>query len=682
MPFKKCELLAPAGSLEALKAAVYAGADAVYFGGGGFNARAFAKNFDGNDLKEAFELCRCYGVKAYITLNTVLTDKELPQAIDFATELEALYKPDAYIVQDLGLITELKAKLPGVPLHASTQMQLHSSLSVAAAKRLGLERIVFARELSREDMQAVTAADIDVELFVHGALCVCQSGGCLMSSFIGGRSGNRGRCAQPCRQSYNGTYPLSLKDMCYASHIPELCAMGVDSLKIEGRMKSPQYVYETVRIYRALLDECRPATQSELERLSALFSRSGFSDGYYTASPSKAMFGIRTETDKESTRSLSVDIKEKKLPVKIKASFCKDRDAYICAECGGAKAEAYGSQPLAAKTAPLTVEALSERLAKTGNTFFTVTDCSLSVDDGLMLPVSAINQMRRDVLGALKQRLVESNTPVRGEALIPFDIFVKQKPLCKPQTAVARFEGHMPTAKALETALSVCDRVDLPLWLPLPQAAEPSKISLVLPRAVFDRDTDGIKKLIAQAYARGIRQLTVLNLGMLPLCDGFVIHGDYTLNVTNSVTARRLLSLGFDTVTVSPEVMPTAITDVTTDTEYIAYGNTPLMHTEACIISNASACTGGGTCHSVLKDKTGAEFPIMREYGHRNTLYNSVPTYLLDKRNNLKGVSSLVLMFTVESEKEILEVLKAYQAEAMPQKPITRAAFKRSKERF
>lgn len=682
MPFKKCELLAPAGSLEALKAAVYAGADAVYFGGGGFNARAFAKNFDGNDLKEAFELCRCYGAKAYITLNTVLTDKELPQAIDFATELEALYKPDAYIVQDLGLITELKAKLPGIPLHASTQMQLHSSLSVAAAKCLGLERIVFARELSREDMQAVTAADIEVELFVHGALCVCQSGGCLMSSFIGGRSGNRGRCAQPCRQSYNGTYPLSLKDMCYASHIPELCAMGVDSLKIEGRMKSPQYVYETVRIYRALLDECRPATQSELERLSALFSRSGFSDGYYTASPSKAMFGIRTETDKESTRSLSVDIKEKKLPVKIKASFCKDRDAYICAECGGAKAEAYGSQPLAAKTAPLTVEALSERLAKTGNTFFTVSDCSLSVDDGLMLPVSAINQMRRDVLGALKQRLVESNTPVRGEALIPSDIFVKQKPLCKPQTAVARFEGHMPTAKALETALSVCDRVDLPLWLPLPQAAEPSKISLVLPRAVFDRDTDGIKKLIAQAYARGIRQLTVPNLGMLPLCDGFVIHGDYTLNVTNSVTARRLLSLGFDTVTVSPEVMPTAITDVTTDTEYIAYGNTPLMHTEACIISNASACTGGGTCHSVLKDKTGAEFPIMREYGHRNTLYNSVPTYLLDKRNNLKGVSSLVLMFTVESEKEILEVLKAYQAEAMPQKPITRAAFKRSKERF
>lgn len=682
MPFKKCELLAPAGSLEALKAAVYAGADAVYFGGGGFNARAFAKNFDGNDLKEAFELCRCYGVKAYITLNTVLTDKELPQAIDFATELEALYKPDAYIVQDLGLITELKAKLPGIPLHASTQMQLHSSLSVAAAKRLGLERIVFARELSREDMQAVTAADIEVELFVHGALCVCQSGGCLMSSFIGGRSGNRGRCAQPCRQSYNGRYPLSLKDMCYASHIPELCAMGVDSLKIEGRMKSPQYVYETVRIYRALLDECRPATQSELERLSALFSRSGFSDGYYTASPSKAMFGIRTETDKESTRSLSVDIKEKKLPVKIKASFCKDRDAYICAECGGAKAETYGSQPLAAKTAPLTVEALSERLAKTGNTFFTVSDCSLSVDDGLMLPVSAINQMRRDVLEALKQRLVESNTPFRGEALIPSDIFVKQKPLCKPQTAVARFEGHMPTAKALETALSVCDRVDLPLWLPLPQAAEPSKISLVLPRAVFDRDTDGIKKLIAQAYARGIRQLTVPGLGMLPLCDGFVIHGDYTLNVTNSVTARRLLSLGFDTVTVSPEVMPTAITDVTTDTEYIAYGNTPLMHTEACIISNASACTGGGTCHSVLKDKTGAEFPIMREYGHRNTLYNSVPTYLLDKRNNLKGVSSLVLMFTVESEKEILEVLKAYQAEAMPQKPITRAAFKRSKERF
>lgn len=681
MPFKKCELLAPAGSIDALKAAVYAGADAVYFGGGGFNARAFAKNFDGNDLKDAFDICRCYGVKAYITLNTVLTDRELPQALDFAAELEALYKPDAYIVQDVGLITELKAKLPGIPLHASTQMQLHSSLSVAAAKRLGLERIVFARELSKADMQAVTAADIEVELFAHGALCVCQSGGCLMSSFIGGRSGNRGRCAQPCRQSYNGTYPLSLKDMCYASHIPELCKMGVDSLKIEGRMKSPQYVYETVRIYRTLLDECRPATQNELERLSALFSRSGFSDGYYTASPSKAMFGIRTETDKESTRSLSVDIKEKKLPVKITASFCKDCEAYICAECGGTKVEAHGSQPLAAKTAPLTVEALSERLAKTGNTFFAVEACSLSVDDGLMLPVSAINKMRRDVLEALKQRLVASNTPVRSEAVITPDICIKQKDLHKQQAVVARFEGHMPTAKALEMALSVCDRVDLPLWLPLPQAAEPSKISLVLPRAVFDRDTVDIKKLIAQAYACGIRQLTVPNLGMLPLCDGFVVHGDYTLNVTNSVTARRLLSLGFDTVTISPEVMPGAITDTTDSAEYIVYGNAPLMHTETCIISNVSPCKDGA-CHSVLKDKTGAEFPIMREYGHRNTVYNSVPTYLLDKRDNLKGISLSVLMFTVESEKEVCDVLEAYQAGAIPKKPITRAAFKRSKEKF
>lgn len=457
--------------------------------------------------------------------------------------------------------------------------------------------------------------------------------------------------------------------------------MGVDSLKIEGRMKSPQYVYETVRIYRALLDECRSATQKEIERLSALFSRSGFSDGYYTASPSKAMFGIRTETDKESTRSLSVNIKEKKLPVTINASFCKDREAYICAECGAVKAEAFGPQPLAAKTAPLTVEALNERLAKTGNTFFAVSDCSLAVDDGLMLPMSAINRMRRDVLEALKQKLAESNTPVRSEDTVPSDIGIKQKRLHKPQTAVARFEGYMPTAKLLETALSVCDRVDVPLWLPLPKIADASKISLVLPRAIFDRDTEDIKKLIARAYARGIRQLTVPNLGMLSLCDGFVVHGDYTLNVTNSATASRLLLLGFDTVTVSPEVIPGVITDTTDSAEYIVYGNAPLMHTEACIISNVSPCKDGA-CHSVLKDKTGAEFPIMREYGHRNTVYNSVPTYLLDKRDNLKGVSSSVLMFTVESEKEVCDILEAYQAEAIPRKPITRAAFKRSKEKF
>lgn len=682
MPFKKCELLAPAGSIDALKAAVYAGADAVYFGGGGFNARAFAKNFDGNDLKEAFDICRCYGVKAYVTLNTVLTDKEISQALEFATMLEALYKPDAFIVQDIGLITELKAKLPGIPLHASTQMQFHSSLAVAAAKRLGLERIVFARELSKRDIKAVTATDIEVELFVHGALCVSQSGGCLMSSFIGGRSGNRGRCAQPCRQSYNGSYPLSLKDMCYASHIPELCAMGVDSLKIEGRMKSPQYVYETVRIYRTLLDECRSATQKEIERLTALFSRSGFTDGYYTATPSGKMFGIRTESDKESTRDLSVSVEERKLPVIMGASVKRGREAYVYAECDGVKAEVHGQKPFEAHTSPLTSVDLCKRLSKTGNTVFSVARCDVCVDDGLMLPMSAVNGMRRSVLDLLKERLVARNTPLRNCGAVLPDFEIRAHGSRAPLALIARFEGGVPTEEILTYASERCGRIDVPIWQKLPQSVDASKISLVLPRAIYDRDIDDIKRLISQAYERGVRQLTVPNLGMLPLCGGFVLHGDYTLNVTNTLAAKRLLTLGLETLTISPEVMPGFISESVGCTEYIVYGRMPLMHTETCIVSNITPCKSAGKCKAVLKDKTGAEFLVLREYGHRNTVYNSVPTYLLDKRDKLKNISGCALMFTDENENQIRDVLDAFETQAPPKAAVTRAAFKRSKEKF
>lgn len=300
------ELLAPGGSPAALSAAIDAGADAVYFGGKLFNARMNAKNFDDTAMRNAIDRCHQNGVRAYITLNTQIYDKELEAALKYAA---FLYESgaDALIIADLGLASLIKKYIPDLELHASTQASGHSTDGAKAFAALGFSRMVCAREASIKDIAGlVNSSPIETELFVHGAMCVCHSGQCLMSSIIGGRSGNRGECAQPCRMKYNGSYPLSLKDMALGSHVKELIDIGVHSFKIEGRMKSPDYVYAVTNLYRRLIDEERNADAKELAKLADVFSRSGFSDAYYTGKISKSMLGIRSEQDKESTRNVEI----------------------------------------------------------------------------------------------------------------------------------------------------------------------------------------------------------------------------------------------------------------------------------------------------------------------------------------------------------------------------------------
>lgn len=674
---KKPILLAPAGSLDALKAAVFSGADAVYFGGGRFNARAFATNFGDEDIEKAFAICRLYGVKVYITLNTLLSDKELPKALEFVETLEKKFRPDAYIVQDLGLISALRGSFPDIPLHASTQMQLHSSHCASVLKRYGVSRVVLARELSREDIKKVTECGLETEIFVHGAICVCQSGGCLMSSFIGGRSGNRGKCAQPCRQPYGGKYALSLKDMCLASYIPEICDMGVDCLKIEGRMKSPEYVYETVRIYRGLIDNKRVATREELSRLSALFSRSGFTDGYYTSRRGPCMFGVRTETDKEKSRALTVDIKEKKLPIAITCVITEGESSYIKASLGKLEAEYRGDSPQKAINRPITRDDLAARLSKTGDTAFSVETIDITLDEGLIMPISAINALRRCVLDRLTEIIISANTPKRDAQRKEFVPIADTVHSTGRSQTVVRFEGKAPSEKLLKALIPRCDRIELPLWVKRPDIDYGDKLSLVLPRAVYDSDTHNVKLMLQEAYNSGIRHITVPNIGMLPLCEGFTLHGDYPLNVTNTLTAKQLELLGFESCVISAEIAPKAIAHAVVGGEYVVYGKAPLMHTENCIIQNIGKCIDKTYCKGVLTDKTGARFAVLREYGHRNTIYNSVPTYLLDKRDELGEVSSCVLFFTDEDEDRVIEILNAYEKGLSPNGVFTRAALKR-----
>ncbi len=665
---KKPELLAPAGTLQALKAAVYAGADAVYFGCSSYNARAFAGNFEGAELDEAFRICRAYGVKAHITLNTLLSNSELSDVLKLVEVLEDKYKPDAYIIQDLGLIATLKERFPLLPIHASTQMQIHSSKGIKLLKSLGVSRVVYARELSKDNIKAAVNAELETEIFAHGAICVCASGGCLMSSAIGGRSGNRGECAQPCRQMYNGKYPLSLKDMCLAEHIPEICELGVDCIKLEGRMKSPEYVYEVTSVYRKLIDDCRKPNQNEIKRLLNIFSRSGFTDGYFTGNKAD-MFGVRTESDKEKSREQSVDIMRKKLNAKISCYIKKGKPICATASSGETQYTAKGPVPEFAINRPFDKQSLAERLEKSGTTIFNV-QASVELDDGLILPISAINALRRDALNGLENMLIEGNTPNR---LYGNRYTLEMRPTVLPYftTTVARFEGSAPSETLLRTVFEKCDRVDLPLWAKLPIGINTEKISLVLPRIIYDSETHEIEKLITQARQNGFSQLTVPNLSFLPFCEGFTVHGDYPLNVTNVRTASVLHDMGFADLCVSPEQRLSSVAS-SLQMSYIAYGRMPLMHTDNCIIKNCRSCKNETKCKDVLKDKTGAEFPIIREFKHRNTLYNSVPTYLLDRPELFEGFTK-ILMFTTETDEEILDILNHGKVKG----EFTRGAYKK-----
>lgn len=564
MPF----LLAPAGSPEALRAAIAAGADEVYLGGGSFNARINAKNFSEKDLIAAGELCRENNVRLLITLNTLVTNRDFNDIRGYIAFLETNVHPYAYIVQDLGLAFFLKREYPDIVLHASTQMQQHSSGAVKILKDLGFSRIVMAREASAKNIRTLCQSGIDCEVFVHGALCVSMSGGCLMSSMIGKRSGNKGECAQPCRLKYLGKkeYPLSLKDICLATHIPELIEMGVTSFKIEGRMKSPEYVYTVTGIYRKLIDENRAASEPEMISLRNIFSRSGFTDGYYTGKIGPSMFGIRSENDKILSKTVKLD----KL--------------------------------------------------------------------------------------ALIPRLPVFEKKEQPPLVIPLKNTASIIPASHQKGFVFRFDCKSPGINVIKKYYEAATRIDLPVWdVERIEGIEKysDKISVILPRTIYDSDTSEVRKLLGYAKSAGITQVTLSNIAHLSICNDFYIHGDYLLNITNSETLAILEDLSFSSVMISPEISPKYFLFAPLAKEYIVYGRIPLMQTENCIMKNIGVYCRDN-CEGMLIDRTKAAFPVKREYKHRNVVYNSVPIYLADKIKDLRksGVGLYTLLFVDEFENE------------------------------
>ena len=655
------ELLCPAGSSDALDAAIEGGADAVYLGGTSFNARINAKNFGGDALRSAVLRAHAFGVKVYLTLNTLATDREMTAYVDAAREAVRA-GVDALIVADLGGTMAIRRALPGVELHASTQMSGHNAQMATELSRFGFSRMVVAREISMENLRALMEkSPIEIEMFVHGALCVSHSGQCLFSSIVGGRSGNRGECAQPCRLPYacagcdkgkkGEQYPLSLKDLSLAAHVPFLIDCGVSSLKVEGRMKSPEYVRDVARIWRRLLDERRAATPREMQELANAFSRGGFTDGYFTEKIGRGMLGIRSESDKSESRALSPFTGlTRRIPLTIEAKICRNEPIALSLSDGIRRVTVEGEVPMDAINAPLSREVVERNLSKLGGTFYEVGSFALSLDDGLMLPMSKLNDLRRRAVQALDEGKTAS---VMAEEY-PYE--PQQPDGRRKSLRTARFYDPV---QITEQAKSFFDVLYLPLHKHTPIAN-----GVVMPPVIFDGDMQTVEEQLSRAVRNGAQYALVGNLGHLDLVRrvGLIPVGDYRLNITNAQTVRTLEELGVSSMLVSPELTMPQMRDIGGDVAVIVYGKLPLMTLEKCAIRDVAGCERCETGNVTLRDRRGVEFPILREWEHRNVIYNSLPTNMSDREEDLlrAKITNRHFVFTTETPKAVNNVIYAH----------------------
>ena len=685
------ELLAPAGSPEALLAAVQNGADAVYMGLGSFNARRSARNFTDETFAAAVAYCHERGVRVYLTLNTLLTDRELPDAAETLRKASA-WGVDAVLVQDWGLWQLARTAAPDLPLHASTQMSLHTLAGAKRAAELGMERVVLARELSARDVEGICrACGAEVEVFAHGALCMCYSGQCAMSAMIGGRSGNRGTCAQPCRLPYTvgekSGYLLSLKDNNLAPYLNQMAQMGVACVKLEGRMKRPEYVAAVTGIYRRLLDEKRPPTAEEQAQLERAFSRSGFTDGYWLGQKGPRMFGMRPESARwpeewfaQVRKTYENGAENRPVPVAFSCRIAAGEAAALTAALpDGRSVTVRGAVPETARSRALTEDELRSRLQKTGGTVFTCREMEISLEDGLMLSAGSINALRRDALSQLRALLVQP--PARRVFPTP------ALPAAEGYTAAPSLTASVTYARQLTEELARgVEYLYLPLSLlkevDLDEYAGHTKLCAVLPRIFRTEDEEVFRQILRKNPQ--LAAVAVSNLGHLPIVEGLglEVRGDLGMNVFNSRALLLMQELGLSSVTVSAELRHQQVRDLKKylPCEAVVYGRLPLMVTENCPLRCSGRCSGGNG--GVLTDRTGAQFPVRCGYGCRPEIQNSRPLYLADKPEWTNcGLHWARLRFTTETAEEALNILRRYQGQGAPTpQDFTRGLFYRGVE--
>ncbi len=677
----KPEVLSPAGSFEMLEAAVRSGADAVYFGAKQFSARRNAENFDIEEIKNAAEYCRIRGVKTYLTLNIMLKESELEDAFKLACEA---YNAgvDGIIIQDLGLAKLLYENAPQIPLHASTQMSVHSPSALKFLKHFGFKRVVAAREMSFEALKELceeaARLDMTVEVFVHGALCMCVSGQCLLSSFLGSRSGNRGLCAGPCRLPFlvdGGTgYDLSLKDLSLLHYVSELSEIGVASLKIEGRMKRPEYVAAATAACRSAADSGVIDAQLE-EHLKNVFSRSGFTAGYFENKPSKAMFGVRTSEDINSVKNALPYIhglyrnEFQRVPLKIKAEIKRDKPILLTFDDGVNTVTVTGNIPSAAKSKPTDRATANANLSKLGSTPYIIKNIETEIDDGLFVSASELNALRRTACEKLTAKRAELNRDlVKCELNLP-----SQK---HTHTGVLKTYARFSSVSQIPEDLEKIDGIIIPLDCTEIDSLPENVYKIAeIPRGITDEKA--IIKRLEEFKKCGFTSAMCGNIAAVELAKevGFKPIADSGLNIYNTESLKAVGGFGINSAVLSNEILLSDAKRLGSDVKkgIVSYGKIPLMIFKNCPVKNGKSCKECDK-NNVITDRKGISFQIRCRMGF-SELFNSVPIWLADRKNELSGLDFNVLYFTDETKERAAEVISAYENGLAPDVKYTRGLF-------
>lgn len=682
------ELLAPAGSTRSVFPAIRTGADAIYLAGKRFGARGNADNFDKNELKQTVEYCHARNKKVYVTVNTLMRDDELQSALDFI-EYAASLPIDAVIVQDVGLASLIRAAAPNLKIHGSTQMSIHTPAGAEALYDAGFSRVVLSRELSLSEIKEIAEkCPIELEVFVHGALCMSVSGQCYFSAMLGGRSGNRGLCAQPCRLPFaapNGTgHDLSLKDLSIISNLKELDKIGVTSAKIEGRMKRPEYVAAAVTACRKALDGSLET--SDVKLLESVFARSGFTDGYFTANRGKSMFGIRSKEDVVSaTDEVFAQIhalyKDERQNIKTNFSLQIKKDTPIllsaCDEFGHSSV-ATGDVPSVAINIPISDERCRAQLEKTGGTQFICQSVICDIDDGLSIPISALNKLRRAVLEDLEKQIANKKAPEFSPVQLP-DI---QNHIV---SSAPKIRARFPNTNVSE-CFKNCEFIYVPLFSKIENlerlVADGFNVAVEVPRGMFGHEQQ-IREQLKRIQGIGINDVWVANIGAVALAQelDMKIHGGFGLNIMNTAGLEWAEDNGLADTEISFEMTLEQISKLGGNIKrgIVAYGRLPLMLTRNCPIANSeSGCLSCKTPKSIT-DRKGVKFPVMCNFGCSEIL-NSVPLYLADRLHETKNIDFIVLRFSVENSVETEEKLHCFLKKQKSDEKFTRGLYYRGVE--
>lgn len=667
------EILAPAGSLESLKAAVNCGADAVYIGGKQFSARQNAANFDNAELKQAADLCHLHNIKIYLTVNTIIFDNQVNEFAEFIKNA-ANAGIDAFIVQDFGAAEIIRNIVPDANIHGSTQMTIHSVKGAQLLKELGFKRVVISRELTEKQIQEICSTGIETEVFVHGALCMCMSGQCYLSSLIGQRSANRGFCAQPCRLPYsvyknpqfNG---LSLKDLSLVNHLQKLSDIGVFSLKIEGRMKRPEYVAAAVCACRQSLNGQTP----DMALLRSIFSRSGFTDGYFTGKFSN-MFGSREKEDVIAAKDILPDIRKKYSHEKksgkldFYAEIKKDNPVKLTVSDDCDSVTVTGEIPETAIKKPIDFTYLERQLSKLGGTIYKFGNLSADIDEGLILSAKSINALRREAVELLDQKTIKRNTP--EYICVPLDIDPENK-----IESLKEIRVRISNQNQLD-AVSEADRIIIPTNVFLNNRYENiSKIIIEPPRFIYNEAE--IFGVLKKCKSLGAEHLMCSNPSYIKIGKelGFKLHGDFGLNTANSYSLNFLKKMNFEDTVLSFEMKLKQISSLrkAISTGIIAYGYLPVMLTKNCPIKNEVGCE---KCKKIIFDRTGRANKIVC-HGNYTEILNAQALYLADRLEDLKNISFITLYFTDEGPDEIKKIIDEYRFGYSAKDNITRGLYYR-----